>query len=169
MGEGRTAGVPWGHGPGKGKRDFNAFQRSEVCDTPSLCARRLRDHARRRGLGNPIERCLASTSWGNWRRVGRALQMVEHLADHLGLGDGGDHPQRSLMAKRKVARLPPPTQWRKTGSHIQSKHAPQRAGVAVLLAAAGAGSHAQGRQAVPLRMALEPLPTLASRGLLARW
>ena len=32
------------------------------------------------------------------------------------------------------------------------------------LAAAGPGSHAQGRQAAPLRMALEPLPVLAARG-----
>src|SRR5438309_12049125 len=58
--------------------------------------------------------------------LGRALQMAEELADHLGLGNGGDYPQRPLTAKRKVARIPPPTQWRKTGSHIQSKHASQQ-------------------------------------------
>ncbi len=32
-----------------------------------------------------------------------------------------------------------------------------------------AGHRAQGRQAAPLRMALEQLPALASQGLLARW
>jgi hypothetical protein len=31
--------------------------------------------------------------------------MTENLANHLGLGDGGENPQRPLMAKRKVARL----------------------------------------------------------------
>ena len=76
------------------------------------------------GLGNPIERCLASTGRGNRRRVGRALQMAENLADHLDLGDGGDNAQCSLTAQGKVARLPPPTQWRKTRGHIQSKHTP---------------------------------------------
>ena len=34
------------------------------------------------------------------------------------------------MAKGKVARLPPPTQWRKTVGHIQSKHASQEPGPA---------------------------------------
>jgi len=43
------------------------------------------------------------------------------------------------------------------------------AGEAIPLAAAGPGAHAQGRQAAPLRMALEQLPVLASRGPLARW
>ena len=48
------------------------------------------------GLGNPSERCLASTGRGKRRRVGRALQMAENLADHLDLGDGGDNAQCSL-------------------------------------------------------------------------
>src|SRR5262249_3106441 len=76
------------------------------------------------------ERCLARTSRGNRRRGGRELQMAEHLAEHLGLGEGGDNVQRSLTAKGKVAWLPPPTQWRKTCGHIQSKHTPQEPGPA---------------------------------------
>jgi hypothetical protein len=52
------------------------------------------------GLGNPTERSLASTGRDNRRRVGCALQMAENLPDHLGLGDGGDNPQRPLTAKR---------------------------------------------------------------------
>jgi hypothetical protein len=35
--------------------------------------------------------------------------MTENLVDHLGLGDGGEHPQRPLMAQR-------------TGGQIQSQH-----------------------------------------------
>ena len=42
------------------------------------------------GLSDPIERCLASTSRDQRRRVGRELQMAENLADHLDLGDGSD-------------------------------------------------------------------------------
>jgi len=38
-----------------------------------------------------------------------------------------------------------------------------------LAAAAGPGSHAQGRQAAPLRLALEQRPALAARGPRARW
>jgi len=56
----------------------------------------------------------------------RQFQMAEKRADHLGLGDGGDNPQRPMTAKR-------------TGGHIQRKHplqqprpAPVRGGVAGL-------------------------------------
>src|SRR5262249_20871846 len=82
------------------------------------------------GLGNPIERFVASTGRGKRRRVGRELQMAEHLSDYRGLGDGGNEPERATAAQGKVARLPPPTQWRKTRGHIQSKHAPQEPGPA---------------------------------------
>ena len=78
------------------------------------------------GLGNPIERGLASTGWGNRWRVGRALQMAEHLLDHLGLGDGGHDPERAALAKG-------------TGAQSQGKHplqesrpAPVRRGTAGL-------------------------------------
>ena len=57
------------------------------------------------GLGDPIEGCLASTSRGNRWRVGRALQMAENLADHFGLGEGGENPQRPLTAKRAAGHL----------------------------------------------------------------
>jgi hypothetical protein len=47
---------------------------------------------------------------------------------------------------------------------------PRRAGEAVpLAAAAGPDAHAPGRQAAPLRLALEQLPALAARGPLACW
>ena len=38
------------------------------------------------GFGNPIARCVARTGRGKRRRVGRELQLAEHLAEHLGLG-----------------------------------------------------------------------------------
>src|SRR5262249_33621783 len=41
---------------------------------------------------------------------------------------GGNDAQGAAAAQRKVARLPPPTQWRKTGCHIQIKHATQQSG-----------------------------------------
>ncbi len=54
------------------------------------------------------------------------MQQASLLADHLGLGDGDDHPQHPLTAKR-------------ADSHIQSKHpleqprpTPVRRGVAGL-------------------------------------
>ena len=72
---------------------------------PSLRARRQRVYARRLGLGNPIERCLASTRRGNRWWVGRALQMAGDLADHLGLRDGGENPQRPLTAKRTFLKI----------------------------------------------------------------
>jgi len=55
-------------------------------------------------------------------------------------------------------------------SFPQALRRTQRASEAVpLAAAAGPGSHAQGRQAAPRRLALEPLSALAARGSLARW
>jgi hypothetical protein len=65
--------------------------------------------AARTGLGDLIERFLASTSRGHRRRVGGALQMAENLMDHFGLGDCGDHLQRPLTAQR-------------TGGHLHGKH-----------------------------------------------
>jgi hypothetical protein len=67
------------------------------------------------GLGNPIERGLASTGRGKRRRVGRALQMAEHLLDHLGLGDGGHDPERAALAKgtgAQAAAWRPASLWR---------------------------------------------------------
>src|SRR5215510_7106091 len=103
--------MPWGDGLGKGdlrrleggaiSNGIATAQRGETPAAPES----TRDGV---GLGDPIERCLARTSQGNRRRVGRELQMAEYLADHLGLGDGGDNPQRPLTAKR-------------TGSHSSSE------------------------------------------------
>ena len=101
-----------------GGRDANGMANAQRCETHLHCAH-VAPEATRDGvsLSDPIERCLARTSRGNRRRVGRELQMAENLADHLGLGDGGDNAQRSLTAKG-------------TRGHIQSKHMPQEPGPA---------------------------------------
>jgi hypothetical protein len=52
--------------------------------------------------------------------------MTQDARNDCLLGDGGHDPERAAVAEEKVARLPPPTQWRKTGGHIQVKHAPQQ-------------------------------------------
>src|SRR5207244_7631546 len=80
------------------------------------------------GLGNPIERCLATTGRGNRRWDGGKLAMTQDARDDRLLGNGGNNAERAAVAKGKVARLPPPTQWRKAGGHIQRKHAPQEPG-----------------------------------------
>ena len=54
--------------------------------------------------------------------------MPQDARDHRLLGDGGNDPQCATAAQGKVARLPPPTQWRKTRGHIQRKDAPQQPG-----------------------------------------
>ena len=54
--------------------------------------------------------------------------MMQDARDDRLLGHGGNNAERAASAKRKVARLPPPTQWRKTGGHIQIKHATQQSG-----------------------------------------
>ena len=53
---------------------------------------------------------------------GSKFPMAEELADPFPLGNRGNDPPRSPRAKRKVARLPPPTQWRKTAGHSESTH-----------------------------------------------
>src|SRR5262245_41903867 len=138
-GESRASGVPWGDGFGKGAWEGwrgqlqtglstrSGVRHPSAARTSLLSLRamaELRAYPNRAAavlrrailsaywdslLGDPIERGLASTSRGKRRRIGRELQMAEHLADHLGLRDGGDHPQRPLMAKR-------------ADSYIQSKH-----------------------------------------------
>jgi transposase len=40
--------------------------------------------------------------------VGRTFQVAEHLAHHLALRDGGDNPQRPLLAERVLALAPTP-------------------------------------------------------------
>ena len=51
-------------------------------------------------LGDPIKRCLASTSRGKRRRGGRELQMAEHLADHLLVPSMGWHLGVGVQRKR---------------------------------------------------------------------
>ena len=87
------------------------------------------------GFGNPIARCVARTGRGKRRRVGRELQLAEHLADHLGLGEGGHDPERATAAQGP--RGP-----------SQSNHAPQEPGPAP-----GRGS----------RLRLLPVDTLLAR------
>ena len=74
----------------------NGIANAQKGATPRRCAHVANETTRDGvGLGNPIERCLASAGRGERRRVGRELQMAEHLPDHLGLGDGGNDPERA--------------------------------------------------------------------------
>jgi hypothetical protein len=54
--------------------------------------------------------------------------MAHDARDHRLLGDGGNDPQGATVAHGKVARLPPPTPWRKTRSQSQVKDTPQESG-----------------------------------------
>jgi hypothetical protein len=62
----------------------------------------------------PREGGVAGPRRGDRRRVGGELQMAEHLADDLGLGDGGDDAER-----------PAPT--RRATLHVEGKHPFQQA------------------------------------------
>jgi hypothetical protein len=53
-----------------------------------------------RSGGGPGERFLAETRRGNRGWVHRQFQMPEDFPDHRALRDGGDHPQRPLLAER---------------------------------------------------------------------
>ena len=44
-------------------------------------------------------------------------RVAQDAGNYRLLGDGSNDAQGATPAKRKVARLPPPTQWRKTGGH----------------------------------------------------
>ena len=82
-----------------GKPIANGIANAQKGATPRRCAHIANETARDCvGLGNPIKRFLASTGRGK-RRVGRELQMAEHLSDHLGLGDGGNDPERATAAQ----------------------------------------------------------------------
>ena len=81
---GRAVGKPMANGMANAQKGAVPRRCTHVADETT------RDGV---GLGNPIERFLASTGRGKRRRVGRALQMAEHLSDHLGLGDGGNDPE----------------------------------------------------------------------------
>jgi hypothetical protein len=63
------------------------------------------------GLGNPIERCLASTGRGKRRWDGGQLAMTQDARDDRLLGNSSNNTERAASAKG-------------TGGHIQRKHAP---------------------------------------------
>ncbi len=63
------------------------------------------------GLGNPIERCLASTGRGKRRWDGGELAMTQDARDDRLLGNSSNNTERAASAKG-------------TGGHIQRKHAP---------------------------------------------
>jgi hypothetical protein len=63
-------------------------------------------------LGDPVTWCLAGTSRRDGRGVCSPFEMAEDLTDHRALGDDGNEPQCSALAKR-------------TGDHLQGKHASQ--------------------------------------------
>ena len=69
---------------------------------------------------------LTKASRGDGRWDGRQLEMAQDAGDHFLLSDRGNDAQGPTAAKRKVARLPPPTQWRKTGAQIQIKDTTQQ-------------------------------------------
>ena len=134
--EGWTGG-PLGEGIGKGSGGRRGGKISNGIANAQRCATHLqwahvapettRDVV---GLGDPVERCLANTSRCNGRWTRGQLEMTQDARDHRFLGHGGNDPERAASAQGKVARLPPPTQWRKTGGHSQSKHMPQEPGPA---------------------------------------
>jgi hypothetical protein len=99
MGEGSASGVPWGEGLGKG----GWKERSEVCDT-RRCAH-VADEPTRDGvgLGNPIERCLASRGRGNRRWDGGQLAMTQDARDDRLLGHGGNNAGEPHRHKGQVA------------------------------------------------------------------
>ena len=55
------------------------------------------------------EELLATTDRGNGRWNGGQLEVAQDAGNHRLLGDGGNDAQGVAAAKRKVARLPPPT------------------------------------------------------------
>ena len=103
------------------KRDFKAATGRM---TPLRRAPRLWSHA---GAGFVEGKyLLAKAGRGNGRWDGGQLEMAQDAGNHRLLGDGGQDAQGATAAKRKVARLPPPTQWRKTGCHIHIKDATEQ-------------------------------------------
>ena len=114
--------MPWGEGLGTGGlesgwgEDFKGdFKRSKG-EVPFRCAHVTHETTRDVvGLGNPIERFLATTGRCNRRWDGRQLEMTQDARDHRLLGDGGNDPERATAAQG-------------TRGHIQMKHAPQEPG-----------------------------------------
>jgi len=62
----------------------NGMANAQKGATPRRCAHGANATPRDGvGFGNPIARCVARTGRGKRRRVGRELQLAEHLAEHL--------------------------------------------------------------------------------------
>src|SRR5262245_52984139 len=94
--------------------------------TPRRRAPRLWAHT---GVGF-VERTylLAKAGRGNGRWNGGQLEVTQDAGHHRLLGDSSDDASCATAAKRKVARLPPSTQWRKTGGRSQITHATHQSG-----------------------------------------
>ncbi len=109
--------------------------------------------------------------------IGFIISLGQSAIQHRFLPPVGRRNEPSLRFGLLALPHPPPKGQsgvppapRRSARSPASLRGKRRAGAAVpLAAAAGPGSQAQGRQAAPLRMALEQLPGLASRGPLARW
>jgi len=98
--------------------------------------------------------------------AGASASPCSHTASWHTRGRARGAPARGGSA---VARDPQAAAAPATPVAAARQRGARQNGEAVPLAAAGPGSHAQGRQAAPPRMALEPRPALAARGSLARW
>src|SRR6266705_4833589 len=126
---------PWSAGS-SGKPSANGIATAQKGVTPRRGAHGASEPTRDVvGLGNPIDRCLATTGRGNRRWDGGKLAMTQDARDDRLLGHGGNNAERAASAQG-------------TGGHVQRKHAPQEPGPA------------PGRWA---RLRLIPIPTLLAR------
>src|SRR5262245_18990563 len=103
MGEGSTAGVPWGAG---GRGMPLAYGRAPA--QPGVPLRHCTHGAYETpcagvDLGHPVNRYLAGAGRREGWRVGSKLQMAEDLANDLPLRDDGYDAQRPLMAQRAAS------------------------------------------------------------------
>src|SRR5262245_3082889 len=69
-------------------------------NTPRRQARGPQAEKPTRSGGAPGKGVLAETRWGDRGWVDGELEMLEDLADHLAVRDGGHDPQRPLLAAR---------------------------------------------------------------------
>jgi hypothetical protein len=83
MGEGSASGVPWGAGSGKatwegwGGEISNGISNAQRCETPLRCPHVAPETTRDGvGLGDPVERFLASTGSRDRGWDGRQLAMT---------------------------------------------------------------------------------------------
>src|SRR5919197_5417809 len=87
MGEGSTAGVPWGDG-GRGKPLAHGRAPAQPGVPLRHCTHGAYETTRAGvDLGHPVDRYLAGAGRRAGRMVCSALQMAEDIADHLALRD----------------------------------------------------------------------------------